>query len=100
MVEGLFKIIGVNKMLARLRENNHDTFNQWHDFGLLWRELKGEILVNGINPISSPLYEISDMVGAVFQNPRTQFYAVNTTSEIAFGCDNRGMEPEAIRKRV
>lgn len=35
MVEGLFKIIGVNKMLVRLQENNYDTFNQWHDFGLL-----------------------------------------------------------------
>ncbi len=63
-------------------------------------ELKGEVLVNGINPISSPLHEISDMVGTVFQNPRTQFYTMNTTSEIAFGCENRGMEPDAIRKRV
>lgn len=63
-------------------------------------ELKGEVLVNGISPISSPLHEISDMVGTVFQNPRTQFYTVNTTSEIAFGCENRGMEPDAIRKRV
>ena len=40
------------------------------------------------------------MVGTVFQNPRTQFYTVNTTSEIAFGCENRGMEPEAIRQRI
>ncbi len=63
-------------------------------------ELSGEVLVNGINPVSSPLYEISDMVGTVFQNPRTQFYTVNTTSEIAFGCENRGIEPEAIRQRV
>lgn len=45
-------------------------------------ELKGEILVNGINQIGSPLYEISDMVGAVFQNPHTQFYAVNTTRKL------------------
>ena len=54
-----------------------------------------------------PMYEISKQVGSVFQNPRTQFYTVNTTSEIAFGCENLGMEPERIeathrtnRKRI
>ncbi len=63
-------------------------------------EISGEIRVNGIDPISCSMYELSKCVGTVFQNPRTQFYTVNTTSEIAFGCENHGMEPEKIRKRV
>ena len=46
------------------------------------------------------MFEISKKVGTVFQNPRTQFYTVNTTSEIAFGCENHGIPPEEIQRRV
>ncbi|MCD8014652.1 MAG: ABC transporter ATP-binding protein [Lachnospiraceae bacterium] len=56
--------------------------------------LKGAVLLDGKNLFDLPMYEISKQVGSVFQNPRTQFYTVNTTSEIAFGCENLGMEPE------
>ena len=62
--------------------------------------LEGHIQVNRLDPLNSPMYEISKIVGTVFQNPRTQFYTVNTTSEIAFGCENLGMEPEKIAARV
>lgn len=63
-------------------------------------EISGSIRVNGLDPVSCSMYELSKCVGTVFQNPRTQFYTVNTTSEIAFGCENHGMKPEEIRKRV
>ncbi|MCC8051525.1 MAG: energy-coupling factor ABC transporter ATP-binding protein [Clostridiales bacterium] len=56
--------------------------------------LQGAVLLDGRNLCDLPMYEISKQVGSVFQNPRTQFYTVNTTSEIAFGCENLGMEPE------
>ncbi|MCD7955652.1 MAG: energy-coupling factor ABC transporter ATP-binding protein [Lachnospiraceae bacterium] len=56
--------------------------------------LHGAVLLDGRNLCDLPMYEISKQVGSVFQNPRTQFYTVNTTSEIAFGCENLGMEPE------
>lgn len=62
--------------------------------------LDGQIRINGIDPINCSMYEISKVVGTVFQNPRTQFYTVNTTSEIAFGCENHGWSPEQIRQRV
>lgn len=62
--------------------------------------LTGSIDINGIDPVKAPMYEISKKVGTVFQNPKTQFYTVNTTSEIAFGCENHGMSPELIRERV
>ena len=60
----------------------------------------GSVSVKGIDPVTAPMYEIAKTVGTVFQNPRTQFYTVNTTSEIAFGCENFGMEPKLIRDRV
>ena len=60
----------------------------------------GSVSVKGIDPVTAPMYEIAKTVGTVFQNPRTQFYTVNTTSEIAFGCENFGMEPKFIQDRV
>ena len=63
-------------------------------------KLQGTVLLDGKNLFDLPMYEISKQVGSVFQNPRTQFYTVNTTSEIAFGCENFGMEPEKIAARI
>lgn len=63
-------------------------------------KLQGAVLLNGKNLFELPMYEISKQVGSVFQNPRTQFYTVNTTSEIAFGCENLGMEPQEIARRI
>lgn len=63
-------------------------------------KLQGEVLLDGKNLFELPMYEISKQVGSVFQNPRTQFYTVNTTSEIAFGCENLGMEPQEIARRI
>ena len=62
--------------------------------------IDGQIRVKGFDPVNCSMYEISKVVGTVFQNPRTQFYTVNTTSEIAFGCENHGWPPEQIRERV
>ena len=63
-------------------------------------KLQGSVLLNGKNLFHLPMYEISKQVGSVFQNPRTQFYTVNTTSEIAFGCENLGMEPQEVARRI
>ena len=46
------------------------------------------------------MYEIAELVGSVFQNPRTQFFYTNSNAEMAFGLENRGVEPEYIRKRI
>lgn len=40
------------------------------------------------------------MVGSVFQNPRSQFFNVDTTSEITFGCENLGQPEQEIRERL
>ena len=46
------------------------------------------------------LRKISRQVGTVFQNPRSQFFNVDTTSELAFGCENFGLPPEDIEQRI
>lgn len=60
----------------------------------------GTITVCGKNVAEMPMYEIAELVGSVFQNPRTQFFYTNSNAEMAFGLENGGVEPEYIRKRI
>lgn len=62
--------------------------------------MAGDVLLGDKNTADMTLAEISKSVGSVFQNPRSQFFNVDTDSEIAFGCENLGIEPEEIRRRV
>ena len=59
-------------------------------------KLTGEIWINGINVSQQPLYDTAKIVGSVFQNPRSQFFNVDTTSEITFGCENLGINQRSI----
>ncbi len=63
-------------------------------------EIQGEVIANGLNVTSSELYETAKIVGSVFQNPRSQFFCVDTTSELAFGCENMGMPEAEILSRI
>ena len=38
--------------------------------------------------------------GSVFQNPKTQYFNVDTTSELAFPCENTGMSSAKISERM
>lgn len=51
----------------------------------------GTINVDGLNVRKTELYKISQKVGSVFQNPRSQFFCVDTSGEIVFGCENQGL---------
>ena len=63
-------------------------------------KLEGTVMLDGEDMRGLSLFDISKKVGSVFQNPRSQFFNVDTTSEIAFGCENHGLEEAEIRKRV
>ena len=63
-------------------------------------ELSGQILLDGENLAELPMYRIAEKVGSVFQNPRTQFFNVDTDSEIAFGMENEAVPQEQMEKRV
>lgn len=62
--------------------------------------LEGRVEVDGLNPGTTPMYELARKVGSVFQNPKSQFFNLDTDSELAFGLENEGRTPEEIRKRV
>ena len=63
-------------------------------------ELSGQILLDGENLAELPMYRIAEKVGSVFQNPRTQFFNVDTDSEIAFGMENEAVPQEQMMRRV
>ena len=63
-------------------------------------KMNGEVWVNGEKVSEQPLYDTAKTVGSVFQNPRSQFFNVDTTSEITFGCENLGQPEQSIRERL
>ena len=63
-------------------------------------ELTGQVVIDGKDIADLTMYEISEKVGSVFQNPRTQFFNTDSDSEIAFGLENQGMPTEELRQRV
>ena len=63
-------------------------------------ELSGRVLLDKENIFDLPMYRIADKVGSVFQNPRTQFFNVDTDSEIAFGMENETVSQERLGPRV
>lgn len=61
----------------------------------------GDILVNEMNTKDEEkLWDIRQSAGMVFQNPDNQIVATIVEEDVAFGCENLGIEPSEIRKRV
>lgn len=63
-------------------------------------KLSGEIRVDGRNTITTEIATLSDIVGTVFQNPRTQFFNTDTDSELVFGLENRSVPREQMKQRL
>lgn len=63
-------------------------------------ELEGEVWVDDLCVSTAPLSETSKRVGSVFQNPKSQFFNLDSTGELVFGCENQGMEREKMQQRL
>lgn len=62
-------------------------------------ELIGTVKIDGQDISNREPYELSEMVGSVFQNPRTQFFNTDTDSELVFGMENCGIPYEVMHQR-
>ena len=60
----------------------------------------GEAYINGKKISEMPIYKLAENIGSVFQDPKTQFFNVDTTSEIIFGCENLSMPENELKKRL
>ena len=62
--------------------------------------LKGFCRLNGRNTADLTIGEAGELAASVFQDPRSQFFTVNSSTEIAFGLENFGVSRDEIIKRV
>ncbi len=60
----------------------------------------GGAWLDGTDIARISMHDIARRTGAVFQNPRSQFFTTRVTDEIAFGCENFGMPREEIKRRI
>lgn len=63
-------------------------------------KLLGSIEVLGESIKEKPIYDISKKVSTVFQNPKSQFFNLDTTSEILFFLENMGTPFEKMHQRL
>ena len=62
--------------------------------------LSGQITVSGANIKNVSPGENGRNVASIFQNPRNQFFTTNSTTEVAFACENYGINRTEMIKRV
>lgn len=63
-------------------------------------ELSGSVKVGSLNAFQTPMYQLAEKVGSVFQNPRTQFFNIDVDSEIAFGIENEAIPSGELHRRL
>lgn len=63
-------------------------------------ELTGFCRLDGQDTADFSIGEIGELATSVFQDPRSQFFTVNSSNEVAFGLENHGLPQEKIRDRV
>jgi energy-coupling factor transporter ATP-binding protein EcfA2 len=62
--------------------------------------LEGEIWLDGLRTIDTPLWQLTERAGLVFQNPAAQMLANSVEEEIVFGLENLGLPRDAIGARL
>ena len=63
-------------------------------------ELEGDIVFNGKSLFGLTILERSKFISTVFQNPKTQFYCINSTDELAFQLENRNIDKDLILDKI
>lgn len=63
-------------------------------------KLEGGYSLDGEDALKMPIHRLGTMVGSVFQDPRSQFFATNTTDEIVLGMENIPLERPVMQERL
>ncbi len=63
-------------------------------------KLEGCYTLDGKDALKMPIHQLGAMVGSVFQDPRSQFFATNTTDEIVLGMENIPLERPVMQERL
>ena len=60
----------------------------------------GHILVHAEDIGNKNIGEVGEIISSVFQDPRSQFFTMESDTEISFGLENKGLAPELIKERT
>jgi ABC-type cobalt transport system, ATPase component len=60
----------------------------------------GTVLLDGNEVDTMPMYQISLKVASIFQDPKSQFFNIDTEDEIVFALENQGVRIDALEKRL
>lgn len=63
-------------------------------------DYKGNVKIENNEIKELSMYQIAERVGSVFQNPKTQFFNLDSDSELVFGLENNGIDSERIQNRI
>ena len=63
-------------------------------------EVRGDLLVDGMNVNGKSTAELSKHIGFVFQNPENQLFSLSVERDVAFGLENLGIPREEALERV
>jgi energy-coupling factor transporter ATP-binding protein EcfA2 len=63
-------------------------------------EVRGDLLVDGVNVNGKSTAELSKHIGFVFQNPENQLFSLSVERDVAFGLENLGIPQEEALERV
>ena len=63
-------------------------------------ELKGFCRIQGRDTGELSVGEVGGLAASVFQDPRSQFFTINSSTEVAFGLENHGVSQEEMMRKV
>lgn len=62
--------------------------------------VEGQVLINGLDPLTGTVPETAQMVGLVYQRPASQLFHLRVEDEVAFGPRNLGLTEDEVQRRV
>lgn len=63
-------------------------------------KISGQLLFKGKDLFDENISERSQYISTVFQNPKNQFYCINSSDEMAFALENRNVKREEILSKI
>ncbi|MCB8967230.1 MAG: ABC transporter ATP-binding protein [Ardenticatenaceae bacterium] len=63
-------------------------------------EMRGAVMLDGLVTAVTPLWQLSEKAGLLFQNPAAQMLTETVEDEILFGLENLGLARAAMQRRL
>ncbi|MBQ7476482.1 MAG: energy-coupling factor transporter ATPase [Selenomonadaceae bacterium] len=100
-LDGLNFSIDEGEFISVIGTNGSGKSTLAKHFNALLLPTNGKIFVTGFDTSDeNNLWHVRENVGMVFQNPDNEIVAAVVEDDVAFGCENLGIEPEEIARRV